>query len=472
MRRNEWPIAMKNRQRASQSRQPAQRPNDRPAPGAPDDRCPVSKTHPMIALSGLIAFCVGTTLVYWLRPFQVVAHDAMVVIGCVAFGVFAPDLLWQKVWRSRSAGLTRAPAQGSWDRTVTKFAGLTASMGFIGLLYWLFPEYTTNSPFYQHFWALIKVLVPAMLALAVPYLYLVDRRMEQPEDNLWHLGRFVLFQWAGIDGRAVGQQLLGWVIKGFFLPLMFGYMCSDIVRLYNYDFNSLQSFREIWEFLYFFLFYVDVVFGTMGYVMSLRLMDTHIRSSEPTMLGWIVAVVCYEPFWTLIGRQYLHYGSSLSWGGWLSNEPLVYGIWGTAILILTAVYVWATVIFGGRFSNLTNRGIITGGPYRFTKHPAYISKNITWWLIAVPFVVTESAAASLRQCLLLLMVNGIYYLRAKTEERHLMRDPDYASYARWIDSNGLLRFLNRIPAIGTLARLTLDHRGQSEQRAAKPGERG
>ena len=189
------------------------------------------------------------------------------------------------------------------------------------------------------------------------------------------------------------------------------------------------------------------------------------------MLGWIVAVVCYEPFWTLIGRQYLHYGSSLSWGSWLSNEPLMYGVWGTAILVLTAVYVWATVIFGGRFSNLTNRGIITSGPYRYTKHPAYISKNITWWLISVPFVVTESAAASLKQCLLLLMVNGIYYLRAKTEERHLMRDPDYASYARWIDANGWLRFLNRIPVVGHLARLSLDG-GQSDKRAAESTQPG
>ena len=66
-----------------------------------------------------------------------------------------------------------------------------------------------------------------MLVLAIPYLYLVDRRMEQPEDNLWQLGKVIVFQWEGVDGRAVGQQLLGWLIKGFFLPLMFGYMCSD-----------------------------------------------------------------------------------------------------------------------------------------------------------------------------------------------------------------------------------------------------
>ncbi|MBK6974164.1 MAG: DUF1295 domain-containing protein [Sterolibacteriaceae bacterium] len=155
---------------------------------------------------------------------------------------------------------------------------------------------------------------------------------------------------------------------------------------------------------------------------------------------------------------------------WLWNEPLVYGIWGTTILLLTGVYVWATVIFGGRFSNLTHRGIITSGPYRYTKHPAYIAKNISWWLVAVPFVVTESLAVSLKQCLLLLMVNGIYYLRAKTEERHLSRDPDYVRYARWIDRHGLLRWMNRMPLIGTLARLRLASIGERNPRGAKPAD--
>lgn len=434
--------------------------------GSSDGGLPRSKTHPMVAFCGLAAFLAGTILIYRLRPFEFVAHDAIMLLGLVSLGVFLPDFFWQGVWRNASAGLTRSPPQGSWDRTITKFAGLTASLGFVGLLYWLFPEYTTKSPFYQHFWALLKVLVPVVLTLALPYLYLVDQRMEQPEDNLWHLGKVVTFQWEAVDARAVGQQLLGWLIKGFFLPLMFGYMCSDITRLYQYDFSKLANIRELWEFLYSFLFYIDVVFGTMGYLMSLRLMDTHIRSSEPTMLGWAVAVVCYEPFWTLVGRQYLQYGSNLSWGRWLWDEPLAYAIWGITILLLTGVYVWATVIFGGRFSNLTHRGIITSGPYRYTKHPAYIAKNMTWWMIAVPFVVSESLSASLKQCLILLMVNGIYYLRAKTEERHLSFDPDYVSYARWIDQHGLLRWVNRLPIFGTLAQFKLAGIAQGTRRDA------
>lgn len=107
-----------------------------------------------------------------------------------------------------------------------------------------------------------------------------------------------------------------------------------------------------------------------------------------------------------------------------------------AILALTGVYTWATVVFGPRFSNLTNRGIITSGPFRWTKHPAYISKNLSWWLIAVPFVSQQGAGAAALNCLALLGVNAIYWIRAKTEERHLMQDPVYQEYAAWVAANG------------------------------------
>ena len=57
---------------------------------------------------------------------------------------------------------------------------------------------------------------------------------------------------------------------------------------------------------------------------------------------------------------------------------------GGALLFLTAIYAWATVAFGMRFSNLTYRGILTHGPYRWTRHPAYLSKNLFWWCRRCP----------------------------------------------------------------------------------------
>lgn len=100
-------------------------------------------------------------------------------------------------------------------------------------------------------------------------------------------------------------------------------------------------------------------------------------------------------------------------------------------------YALSTISFGLRFSNLTNRGIITSGPYRFTKHPAYITKNLSYWMVSVPFVEPLGWQVALMHCARLVAVNLIYYTRAKTEERHLMRDLDYRAYAEWIAQHGL-----------------------------------
>ena len=88
-------------------------------------------------------------------------------------------------------------------------------------------------------------------------------------------------------------------------------------------------------------------------------------------------------------------------------------------------YIWATISFGIRFSNLTHRGIIAAGPYYFLKHPAYVGKLCSFFLISVPFV--NGVKDVLRWGLLV----GVYYWRAQTEMHHLRAvGPAYAQYER------------------------------------------
>ena len=43
------------------------------------------------------------------------------------------------------------------------------------------------------------------------------------------------------------------------------------------------------------------------------------------------------------------------------------------------------------------------------------------------------------------MVSGVYYWRARTEERHLSADPAYVDYAAWMERNGPIpRLINRL----------------------------
>jgi len=109
-------------------------------------------------------------------------------------------------------------------------------------------------------------------------------------------------------------------------------------------------------------------------------------------------------------------------------------------VFLTGVYAWATVVFGIRFSNLTYRGVLTHGPYRFTRHPAYLSKNLFWWASVLPFMVSSgSLVDAVRNTFFLLVVNGIYYWRARTEEAHLLaEDAKYRDYHAWMEARGLI----------------------------------
>jgi protein-S-isoprenylcysteine O-methyltransferase Ste14 len=409
---------------------------------------PPSATHAAVSWCGVGAMLAGVTLLNFWPPFKRIEYLALIVMACSALGVFIPDLLWQRVQR-RVLG---SPRQADWQRVATKCVGLIGSVGFVAMLYWLFPEYNRGEEFYGRYYSALRVLLPLWALSLVPYVYWVDRRLLQPQDGLWHFGRALLGHRAGIDARLIGQHLLGWLVKGFFLPLMFTYFCDNLDKLLHYDLKLLHNFQGIYDWAYFTLYFIDVSLVSMTYLMSLKATDTHIRSTEPTALGWVSALVCYEPFWSLIGGQYIAYDSGSGWGAWLGGTHWLYVCWGCLILLLVAIYVWATIAFGARFSNLTHRGIITNGPYRYSKHPAYLAKNLSWWLIAMPFMINGSAADALRRCLLLLMLNLIYFLRAKTEERHLSLDPVYVDYARWIEQRGLLRRIERVPALGVLAR--------------------
>jgi protein-S-isoprenylcysteine O-methyltransferase Ste14 len=117
----------------------------------------------------------------------------------------------------------------------------------------------------------------------------------------------------------------------------------------------------------------------------------------------------------------------------------MFWVWGVLLVTLTAIYAWATVAFGLRFSNLTHRGIITHGPYAYTRHPAYVAKNAFWWLSSLVFLPWDgSVVTAVRNVTILSLVSGVYYWRAKTEERHLLADPAYRAYWDWAQENALI----------------------------------
>ncbi|MBN8432192.1 isoprenylcysteine carboxyl methyltransferase [Microbulbifer salipaludis] len=399
----------------------------------------------------LIALAISLAAVVWLREygqdFAVRTQSLVVVAVALALPIIVLEWLFLKPYRNPSAGLDFRRKNHSVRRTLVKLLGFYLAVGSVVFVYWLFPEY--HGSFYDNYFAVARAVLPWWMLLAVPYFYLLDGAMREPKDSYWQLGSWLLGNRVGVSGKAVGQLYLGWLVKLFFLPLMFVYLGNNLNTLLNFDVARLfGSFKAVFDFTFNFLFYIDLLFVTVGYVCTLRLFDSHIRTAEPSFLGWGVALIGYQPFWSLFSGTYLKYDDAPAWGYWFWETPMMYGIWGTGILLLIAIYVWASIPFGIRFSNLTHRGILTNGPYRFTKHPAYVSKNLSWWMISMPFMVSASGPEALRHSLLLLLVNFIYFMRARTEERHLSWDPTYVAYARYIEQRGLFAVLGRwFPAL-------------------------
>jgi protein-S-isoprenylcysteine O-methyltransferase Ste14 len=369
----------------------------------------------------------------------------LAVVGAAAAPMIVLDLGCFRTFRNPESGLAQATIN-SWspNRIVRKLIGFAATLAALAAAYAVLPEYAGSfyDPVRQAAW----FCLPWLLIAAPLYIAYVDRRQNDPEDAYAQLGGLLTAQSVPTDWSILGQHARGWLVKGFFLPLMFVYLSGNLAVLWRADIAALLAdYGLFYEFSINALYLFDLLFAVIGYVFTLRLLDTHIRSTEPTMTGWVVCLVCYQPFWSLFHGQYLSYDrDDYYWGDLTMGYPLVHAMWGTAILACLFIYTWSTVVFGLRFSNLTHRGVITSGPYRWTRHPAYVSKCASFWLISIPFLSNAGWKAAATQTLLLLAGNGIYLARAITEERHLGRDPVYRAYQDYIRENGLLPRLRRL----------------------------
>ena len=281
------------------------------------------------------------------------------------------------------------------------------------------------------------------MILSVPYVWWLDRVMIEPRDSAWHFGA-LLTRRAGWDLEEIKKHWRAWIIKAFFTAFMISITPFAFRTIVTADLGEVFSRPETIALTVIeAMFMVDVIIGTVGYIVTMRPLDAHIRSGNPFLGGWIAALICYPPLvWGILGDgRAISYEENVGgWVHWFSGNDAMLSIWGAWLVLLTAIYAWATFAFGLRFSNLTYRGVLTNGPYRFTRHPAYVSKNVFWWCATIPFLVTSgSAVDAIRNTFFLLVVNGIYYWRAKTEEAHLLaEDEKYREYHAYMTQHGLL----------------------------------
>ncbi|MBW4332033.1 DUF1295 domain-containing protein [Stakelama sp. CBK3Z-3] len=393
----------------------------------------------LAGLAGLILWVVIARHYGMDGPFSALMNLVFCGVPMIAW-----SLVVDRVHRNASTGIDWTSPR-RWrdtiDVSLTKLAGLWVTWAGIaglyatGRFYWLDDQ--AHYPFAM--WCLSSA-APFLFAASIPYILLLDRFLVEPRDGCWALGAWLMGLDERIEREAIFNHLRSWGVKAFFLAFMLAIVPPGFAQFVRTDFTAVRADPvALSQWLITFMFLVDVAFATVGYIVTFRPLDSHIRSANPFAAAWMAALICYPPFVLMgSGGPLDYHPGTADWTHWLAGHPLLSALTGAVLVGLTAIYAWATVAFGFRFSNLTNRGILTHGPYRFTRHPAYLAKNLFWMLSTLPFLTTGSWSDAARACVLMGTVAGVYYWRARTEERHLGLDPEYIAYSRWVERNGLV----------------------------------
>jgi len=188
------------------------------------------------------------------------------------------------------------------------------------------------------------------------------------------------------------------------------------------------------------VFLVDSAMFFVGYHTEAGFLKNQIRYVETNIWRILVCIICYPPFnqvtIAVLGPSY--------------NDPyiLVFGdfrsiwTWGlrAGAVFFLCLLIASTLSLFTRASNLTNRGIVTWGPYRYIRHPGYFAKNMYWLMTIIPYLIPNSASVYFSWSRYLLYSvcalcgfaawGTIYFLRSVTEEQFLSRDPEYVAYCQ------------------------------------------
>lgn len=213
-----------------------------------------------------------------------------------------------------------------------------------------------------------------------------------------------------------------WVLKLFFVPFY------TVGLFYNLTYCIVGKGLLT---LVLGIYSVDVALMLVGYLFA---SPRTFYSVQPLGFGWVVCLICYGPFIRHWPEAQELVSNELFWPHDLRHVALA-----IPMLSLLALTFSSSVVFGLRGANLGYRGVITNGPFRLMKHPAYFCHAAYAWITALFFL-----PLTLSTCAVAAVVTVIYRLRAITEERHLRRYPEYVAYCDWIARHGLVARVSQV----------------------------
>src|SRR3546814_78087 len=260
------------------------------------DPCPHSAVGHGVGLAGLAG------LLLW---YVVARHFCMDGPYAGMAGVFAcgvPMVLWSmlvdKVHLRPSTGIDvkhPKPFRETLDISLVKLAGLWATWAGIAVIYCLARWYWNGG--YLFSMEMFAAAAPWLFGLSIPYVIWLDRYMMEPRDGAFAFGQLIIGAAGKPDQEEVRNHLRSWLVKGFFLAFMLAIVPGNFADMVHLGAEGLFAGPvELARFLISFMFVVDVAFATVGYMLTMKPLDAHIRQANPYMKGWVSEPMCYLPY--------------------------------------------------------------------------------------------------------------------------------------------------------------------------------
>ncbi len=246
------------------------------------------------------------------------------------------------------------------------------------------------------------------------------------------------------------QAMMALFIKVFFGVNCVSLLCNDYLPnlSYNLDFlkalfvNIMQYISEgsgiingiaqylvdtgdVWIRIILTLITLVLAFS---YLTDTTIFRNKIKSSDTTPLGVISCIACYYPLSILTSKLAVRSLDELM----PINNTMILGTINLLLIVIYLGILLSVLRLGPKAGNLTNRGIVTGFPYNIVRHPEYSMQILHMIILTIPLCLHNQYSAYTKVIITcgVLAWTYLYYLRAITEERHLLKDEKYQDYVQ------------------------------------------
>lgn len=339
------------------------------------------------------------------------------------------------------------------ESTTTKFIGVLVGIAFIFFLVWLFPAYDNAVNLSRLREAILPTLafvIPASLILIFATEYILGEK----RDGTFQIGLLARMRVREINWTIFFDGVREWLLRCFFLLINFYAIVWYIAYLRAYGLPDIHG-----DFVTFISRLDLAIFGLIvgsilpGYIFASRLIGTELKKVDRTWFAWAINLSCYPPINNALFGSWVRYvpasetdaiyNGTPAWAYHTIDHPALLFFTAFLIIFFAIIHLWGEAIVGIRAANISMRGIITTGPFAFTKHPIYVSKCFQWACLYFPVLNAVGVVNPIQSGILFLLVCAIYEGRALGEERLLSTDPNYVQYALYMDKHSMFAWVGR-----------------------------